>query len=120
MTEVVSRRQHSPEFKEEALRLASKIGVAKASRELGVAPSRIYSWRASAQKQASRTKRESGLATENARLRRQLAEQAEELEILKKAAVDSIDQRNTHIKIWLVGGSLNETYIYRPRKRIYF
>jgi len=86
MTKAVTRRQHSPEFKEEALRLATKIGVAKASRELGVTPSRIYSWRTSAQKTSSTSKRESGLATENARLRRQLAEQAEELEILKKAA----------------------------------
>lgn len=86
MTKAVIRKQHSPEFKEEALRLASKLGVTKASRELGISPSQIYSWRTSVQKQASTTKRESGLATENARLRRQLAEQAEELEILKKAA----------------------------------
>jgi len=86
MTKAVIRKQYAPEFKEEALRLASKIGVSKASRELGISPSQIYSWRTSAQKQSSTTKRESGLATENARLRRQLAEQAEELEILKKAA----------------------------------
>jgi len=86
MTKSTTRKKYAPEFKEEALRLASKVGVTKAARELGVYQSQIYGWRSAAQKKASSSKRESGLATENARLRRQLAEQAEELEILKKAA----------------------------------
>lgn len=86
MTKSTTRKQHAPEFKKEALRLASKVGTTKAARELGVYPSQVYGWRSAAQKKATTSHRESGLATENARLRRQLAEQAEELEILKKAA----------------------------------
>ncbi|MDN2291228.1 IS3 family transposase [Escherichia coli] len=54
---VKKRKQHSPEFLSEALKLAERIGVAAAAREL---------------------------AAENARLKRQLAEQAEELAILQK------------------------------------
>ena len=80
------RKQYTSEFKEEALKLAARVGVTKAARELGVYQSQIYSWRTSEQKKATTSERESSLATENARLKRQLAEQAEELEILKKAA----------------------------------
>ncbi len=43
-----------------------------------------------------------------------------EKQILKKATVDSIDQCNTHVKIWVAGGSLNETCIYRTRERVDF
>ena len=81
-----TRKTYSAEFKEEALKLAAKVGVAQAARELDVCESQLYAWRSTAQKKASTSERESSLAAENARLKRQLAEQAEELEILKKAA----------------------------------
>lgn len=41
-------------------------------------------------------------------------------EILKKAAVDSIGQSNTHIRILSCGGKLNETYIYQTRESARF
>lgn len=81
-----ARKTYSAEFKEEALKLAAKVGMAQASRELRVYESQLYAWRSAAQKKASTSERENSLATENAKLRRQLAEQAEELDILKKAA----------------------------------
>ncbi len=87
MTKVKKERKaYSIEFKEEALKLASKVGVAQAARELGVYESQLYYWRSGAQKKASTSDREITLSAENARLKRQLSEQAEELEILKKAA----------------------------------
>lgn len=87
MTKVKKERKtYSIEFKEEALKLASKVGVAQAARELGLYESQLYYWRSAAQKKASTSDREITLSAENARLKRQLAEQAEELEILKKAA----------------------------------
>jgi hypothetical protein len=43
-----------------------------------------------------------------------------EKEILKKATVDSIGQRNNLMKILICGGLLNETYIYSTRKRVCF
>jgi transposase len=46
----------------------------------------LYYWRSSAHKKASSSDRENTLATENVRLKRQLATQTEGLEILKKAA----------------------------------
>ena len=46
----------------------------------------MYQWRGKAQHQASVTRRESELATENARLKRLLGQKSEEVDILKKAA----------------------------------
>uniref|UniRef100_UPI0002CB42CF IS3 family transposase n=1 Tax=Escherichia coli TaxID=562 RepID=UPI0002CB42CF len=80
------RKQHSPEFRSEALKLAERIGVAAAARELSLYESQLYVWRSKLQQQMTSSERESELAAENARLKRQLAEQAEELAILQKAA----------------------------------
>lgn len=79
------RKQHTPEFRQEALKLAESIGVA-AARELSLYESQLYTWRSKQQQQLTSSERKSELAAENARLKRQLAEQAEELAILQKAA----------------------------------
>lgn len=47
--------------------------------------SQIYGWRKNSKKDTSTSQREQELAAEVAKLKRQLAEQAEELEIVKKA-----------------------------------
>ena len=80
------RKQHTPEFRNEAMKLAERIGVAAAARELSLYESQIYTWRSKRQQQATSSERESELAAENARLKRQLAERDEELAILQKAA----------------------------------
>lgn len=80
------RKQHAQAFKDEALRLAEKVGVAQAARELGIHDSQLYDWRQKAMRRASQSDVEQAQATEIARLKRQMAEQAEELAILKKAA----------------------------------
>ena len=79
-------KKHPIEFRLEAVKLADKVGVTEAAKKLGLHPSQIYRWRTATHNKRSQGERESILATENARLKRQLAEQAEELEILKKAA----------------------------------
>jgi transposase len=79
-------KRYTAEFKAEALKLAERLSVAEAAEKLGIYPSQIYSWRSALNNSRTGVERESLLATENARLKRQLAEQAEELEILKKAA----------------------------------
>ncbi|BDU33715.1 transposase [Vibrio nigripulchritudo] len=81
-----TRIKHPPEFKTEALKLADKVGVAAAARQLSLHESQIYGWRKAAKKDSTTTQREQELAVEVAKLKRQLAEQAEEVEILKKAA----------------------------------
>ena len=81
-----TRRQYSPDFRKEALALAEKIGVPKAAKELGLHESQLYGWRSKARAKRDQSELEQSLAAENARLKRQLAEQAEELAIVKKAA----------------------------------
>uniref|UniRef100_UPI00093CF948 transposase n=1 Tax=Escherichia coli TaxID=562 RepID=UPI00093CF948 len=49
MTKTVStskkpRKQHSPEFRSEALKLAERIGVTAAARELSLYESQLYNW----------------------------------------------------------------------------
>ncbi|TMN89929.1 hypothetical protein CWB66_21510, partial [Pseudoalteromonas sp. S558] len=72
-------------------------GVIQAARELSVAESLLYHWRTAALKKTSTSDRESTLATENARLKRQLAMQAEELDILKKPLPTSQKIKNSTI-----------------------
>lgn len=78
--------RHSDEFKTEALKLASQVGVASAARQLNLHESQLYQWRKQAEHQQTVSQRESVLATENARLKRELAQAREELAIAKKAA----------------------------------
>ena len=85
-TSTGNRRRYSAEFKAEALALAERIGVGNAAKQLGLHESQLYSWRGKARAQEDRGEIERQLAAENARLKRQLAEQSEELAILKKAA----------------------------------
>ena len=72
------RKQYTPEFRNEALKLAERIGVAAAARELSLYESQLYAWRSKINN--------ARMSVEIARLKRQLAEQAEELAILQKAA----------------------------------
>lgn len=81
-----TRKRHSEAFKAEALGLAQKVGVAAAAAQLGLHESQLYSWRSKVKQSQGRSAEEQRLAEENARLKRELAEKAEELAILKKAA----------------------------------
>ncbi|MDY0390471.1 MAG: IS3 family transposase [Desulfobulbus oligotrophicus] len=78
------RQRYSQQYKTEALALAEKVGVSAAARQLGLHESQLYSWRSKARLAADRSGVEERLLVENARLKRQLAEQSEELAIGKK------------------------------------
>ena len=77
---------HTKEFREETLKLAESVGISDAAKQLGLSTAKLYGWRSAAKKKKSVSQRETELATENVRLKRQLAEKTEELNILKKAA----------------------------------
>lgn len=81
-----TRTQYSQSYKDDALSLAERIGFAKAATQLGVQESQLYYWKNKFRQQQTSSEREQLLADENARLKRLLAEQAEELAIVKKAA----------------------------------
>jgi transposase len=78
--------RHSQEYKREALKLAADLGIAKAAKQLGLHESQLYAWRKDSEHAQTVSEREAALAAENVRLKRQLAQQAEELSILKNEA----------------------------------
>ncbi len=86
MTTKQNRKTYTAEFKAEALKLAERVGVAEAARQLKLYETQIYNWRNASEKKSTTSQREAELAAEVAKLRRQLADQAEDLAILKKAA----------------------------------
>lgn len=81
-----TRTRYSHEYKDNAVALCERIGVAAASRELGVNESQLYDWRQRWRADDEQRESEQTLAQENARLKRELAERDEEVEILKKAS----------------------------------
>ena len=80
------RETYPPEFKLEAVKLADTVGATEAAKQLNLQTSQIYSWRSSIAGKESTSKAERRLLTENAVLKRQLAEQKEEMAFLKKAS----------------------------------
>ena len=81
-----TRQRYTQQYTTEALTLAEKVGVPAAAKQLGLHESQLYSWRSKARLLQDRSAVEERLLVENTRLKRQLAEQAEELAIVKKAA----------------------------------
>ena len=102
---------YSEEFRREAVARADKPGntTASVSKELGLHPGQIYNWRRQFNRLSEKqfntlegvdySKQESN---EVRRLKRELDTLKKENEFLKKAAVDSICQRNTlfHYFFW--------------------
>ena len=80
------RKRYSKEFKDEALALAERLGVPAAAKELGLHESQLYGWRVKARADRDQSETERNQAVEIVRLKRKVADQAEELAIVKKAA----------------------------------
>lgn len=53
------RKQYTPEFRKEALKLAERISVAAAARQLSLSESQLYAWRSKQQQQLTSSERES-------------------------------------------------------------
>ncbi len=79
--------KYGAEFKKEALNLAQQIGISAAAKQLDLYESQLYDWRSKAQHQSNKSDVEERLMSENAKLKRLLAERDEENAILKKAAM---------------------------------
>ena len=101
-SEEKTRTVHTQSFKAEALGLAEKVGVARAAVDLGLHDSQLYDWRQKATLRRSQSEVEQSQATEIARLMRQVAEQAEELAIVKKPPRTS---RRTRSEVRIYGCS---------------
>ena len=96
-TKKQSRQRYPDEYKAEAVKLAERIGASAAASELGIQVSQIYGWRTKIRHAESSSDAENRLLTENALLKRQLAEQKEELALLKQAS--AISNRPERVRI---------------------
>lgn len=84
------RKTYSQEERKEALKLAEEIGVAAAGQRLGINPNTIFNWRSRMAKKEVKRAAEPHLSeeewcAENNRLKKELAEKHEEVEILQAA-----------------------------------
>ncbi|SFT77981.1 transposase [Kosakonia arachidis] len=73
-----ARKQYTPEFRDEALKLAERIGVAAAACELSLYESQLYAWRSKLKNAHSSSERGQEMSVEIAHLKRQLAERDEQ------------------------------------------
>jgi len=83
------RRQHTAEFKAQAVRLVEQTGrpAAVVARELGVHPEVLRAWmRAAPDPPTARGAADESLEVENRRLRQENAQLRDERDLLKKAA----------------------------------
>ena len=80
------RKKFSAQFKDQALALAEKQGVAKAAKDLGIDPAMLYSWRTKKRQRGDSIENQKLLQAETAKLKRDNARLAEENAFLKKAA----------------------------------
>ena len=82
----VIRKKYSPQFKDQALERIAKDGVPQVAKDLGLAESLLYSWKAQRQKGGDSLENQKLQQAELARLKRENSRLAEENAFLKKAA----------------------------------
>ncbi|WP_249399655.1 helix-turn-helix domain-containing protein, partial [Escherichia coli] len=122
----MKKRNFSAEFKSESAQLVvdQKYTVADAAKAMDVGLSTMTRWvKQLRDERQGKTPKASPITPEQIeirKLRKKLQRIEMENEILKKAAVDSIGQRNSYVKTWGCGGFLNETNIYSRGKSLCF
>ncbi|MDA6618312.1 transposase, partial [Escherichia coli] len=111
------KRNFSAEFKRESAQLVvdQNYTVADAAKAMDVGLSTMTRWvKQLRDERQGKTPKASPITPEQIEireLRKKLQRIEMENEILKKATVDSIGQRNSYVKTWGCGGFLNETNI---------
>ena len=79
------RRSYTPEFKQDALELAEKIGISNASRKLSISLSCLQRWKCQKNIPIEKSQDVLKLQREVKRLKKELSEEKAIVEILKKA-----------------------------------
>lgn len=82
----VIRKKYSSQFKDLALERATKDGIPQVAKDLGLAESMLYSWRAKQAQGGQPLEQQKLQQAEFARLKRENARLAEENAFLKKVA----------------------------------
>lgn len=118
----MSGKRYPEEFKIESVKQVVERGhsVSSVATRLDITTHSLYAWIKKYGPDSSTNKEQSDAQAEIRRLQKELKRVTDERDILKKAAVDSIGQRNSHVKTCSCGGLLNETNIYSKGKNICF
>ncbi|BDS21476.1 putative transposase YkgN [Enterobacter roggenkampii] len=118
----MSGKRYPEEFKIEAVKQVVDRGhsVSSVATRLDITTHSLYAWIKKYGPDSSTNKEPSDAQAEIRRLQKELKRVTDERDILKKAAVDSIGQRNSHVKTCSCGGLLDETDIYSKGKNICF
>ena len=122
----MKKRNFSAEFKRESAQLVvdQNYTVADAAKAMDIGLSTMTRWvKQLRDERQGKTPKASPITPEQieiSELRKKLQRIEMENEILKKATVDSIGQRNSYVKTWGCGGFLNETNIYSRGKSLCF
>ncbi len=82
----IVRKKYSPQFKDLALERTEKEGVPQVAKDLGLAESLLYSWKAQKKKGGDSIENHKLQHAEVSRLKREVSRLAEENAFLKKAA----------------------------------
>jgi len=106
------------EFKLEALRMMAQSDKpsSEIAAELGIRRNQLYKWKEQLSDKADnafpekRGRPKKDEQSELTRLRQDNARLKEEVDILKKAAVDSSEQRNSYTKLLVCRRTFDETY----------
>ena len=98
----MSSKRYPEEFKREAARQVTDRGysVAQVASRLGVTTHSLYAWLKKDGPDAAEPQAKADDQAEIRRLQEELKRVTEERDILKKAAVDSIGQRNTLVEMF--------------------
>jgi len=80
------RQQYSPQFKDQAVERIAKDGVPQVAKDLGIAESMLYYWRAQKNRSGSTIENQKLQQAEMARLKRENERLQEENAFLKKVA----------------------------------
>ena len=82
-----TRRRYAPEFKQDALELAERIGVSNTARKLNISLSCLQRWKCQKNIPIEKSQDVLKLQMEVKRLKKELAEEKATVEILKKATI---------------------------------
>ena len=81
-----TKRHYTPEYKQQAVDLASRIGISRAARQLGISSSSLHHWKSKGARVSNAPAEDLDVQEQNRRLQRENDELKKVNMILKRAA----------------------------------
>ncbi|PJD91379.1 MAG: hypothetical protein CK424_07090 [Legionella sp.] len=114
----LTRKKYSPQFKDQALERADKEGVPQVAKDLDLAESLLYSWRAQRKQGGNTLENQKLQQAELARLKRENTRLTEENAFLKKAAKKFKATTNSNHQLPVAPNLLQQHFFaYKPNEK---